>query len=447
MKQSPKNRGSLLSSTSMLALCEDYDALARPALGSLALGSSVMSGAGLLAQFPQPDFVDFLFCVMIGFILYQIARIFWFVAFSLPFHHERNALLTYAFVAALGFSCYAGVAITANLSATAGQMSQELVEQRAIDDLANAGTAFATHVDRLRLVLAALEQKQADARALKVSEIAGTGPTGARGSGPVADAGLAAETTVGLCVKTLQDRLEEASKHIDAVSAAVVDLRLAQGDPDLSGPTRDAVLKERTAQAINAMRALMALDPARAVEAVASNIAAGVPRPSNALPSSYARIDEINAGMRDFADELFELAAQIESEAPTLPRQSTLSVAEQLLETAWRLPALTMAALLIDLAGGVAVGGRCVLYRSYFARRREEAANDDPGHLTLDDLDRVASFLQHMAGAQDRMASGSATRKPGRPSGVRSRTVKGSKTTPATKTPRKGRKAGPASDA
>lgn len=421
MKPSPEERGPFLSSTSIYALCKQYDETAKPALGALAMISAVLSGAGLLSQFQSPDLYDFLLCALMGFSLYQIARVTWHGAWQLPNFDTKQTLSIYALVATLGFSAYAGVSVTANLSATAGEVSRNLAELGSIDGLENAGQEFASHVDMLSIISAALNERAAQATRLEQAEINGQGPTGVPGRGTVSNSFGASAAKYRQAAQTLDDLLARANGHVTAMTEALTALRAAQTDKDLSGADQDARLKVLSSNVISEMRSLMALDPARAVRAAASAIASGVPTQSQANAQSQARIAEISAGMRTYARELEAEADRIATLSPKLPTQATLSTAERLLQTAWRLPALTMAALLLDLCGWIAVGYRVAIYQAYKTKYREETERLVPNYVTLEDFGRVEEFFSRMAEAKARIESGTSAKKHGRPLGSKNK--------------------------
>lgn len=235
MKLSPEDRGPFLSSTSIYALCKDYDATAKPALGALALISGVLSGAGLLSQFQSPDLYDFLLCALMGFSLYQIARVMWRGAWDLPNYETKRTLSIYALVATLGFSAYAGVSITANLSATAGEVSRNLAELSSIDGLENAGQEFASHVDMLEVISGALAERAAQALQLEKAEINGQGPTGVPGRGSVSNSFGTSAAKYRQAAQTLDDLLARANGHVNSMTETLTALRTAQTDNSLSG--------------------------------------------------------------------------------------------------------------------------------------------------------------------------------------------------------------------
>lgn len=399
----------------LLVLCLSYDRKALPALATLALTSAVMSAAGLLSQFQDPDLYDFLLCLVMGFSLWQIARILWAGCWTLPELETRKALLIYAVVAILGFGSYAAVSVTANLSATAGEVSLDLAEQGQIDALDNAGHLFASYVDELGVLRVALVDRAGQARALEQAEIAGRGPTGIPGRGSVSNAYAASAGRFDQAARLIGQTLERGQTHVDGLSASIAELRVAQIDPELTGPAKRARLKVLTAEAIGEMRALLALDPARTIRTATVSLARGVPNQSQTNAQSRARIAEISADMRLYAEQLSAEADRIEAIAPELPEQSTLSTAERLLQTAWRLPALMMAALLLDLCGWTAVGFRLALYQALKAKQREEAAANGPTYVTLDDFTRVEDFLRRAAETKHRLANETGAPKRGRP--------------------------------
>ncbi len=411
----PNDPGPLWSSASLQALCVSFDGKVRPALGSLALCSAAMSAAGLLSQFQNPELYDFLLCGVMGLSLYQIARILWIGCWELPNLVSKKPLLIYALVATVGFGSYAAVSVTANLSATAGEASLDLAERGNIDGLDNASQEFVSYVSELQVLRAALLDRAAQARSLEQAEIAGQGPTGVAGRGSVSNSYAASEARYAQAAEMVGQILARAETHIDGLRKAIEELRAAQIDPDLSGAEKRARLKVLSANAIGEMRALLTLDPARAIRSASASIARGVPTQSQANAQSRARIAEISADMRLYADQLEAEADRIAALSPALPEQSTLSTAERLLQTAWRLPALTMAALLLDLCGWMAVGFRLALYQALHIRQREETERKVPTYVTLEDFERVGTFVEIAAATKKRVEAANDAKKRGRP--------------------------------
>lgn len=411
----PNEPGPLWSSASLQALCVSFDGKVRPALGSLALCSAMMSAAGLFSQFHNPDLYDFLLCGVMGLSLYQIARIMWAGCWELPNLVSKKPLLIYGLVAMVGFGSYAAVSVTANLSATAGEASLDLAERGNIDGLDNASQDFVSYVSELQVLRAALSDRAAQARSQEQAEIAGRGPTGVPGRGSVSNSYAASAARYAQAAEMVGQILARAEKHIDGLSKAIEELRAAQINAELSGAEKRARLKVLSAETIGEMRALLTLDPARTIRAAAASIARGVPTQSQANARSQARISEISADMRLYAGQLEAEADRIAALSPELPEQSTLSTAERLLQTAWRLPALTMAALLLDLCGWMAVGFRLALYQALRTRRREETERKVPNYITVEDFERVGTFVEIAAETKKRVESANGAKKRGRP--------------------------------
>ncbi|MGJ8530140.1 hypothetical protein [Maritalea sp.] len=407
--------GPLWSSAWLLALCLAFDAKARPSLSALALISAVISAAGLLSQFTNPDIYDFLLCALMGTSLWLIARIFWAGAWSLPHIEAKNPLLIFAVVATLGFSSYGAVSVTANLSATAGEVSLELAQQGSIDRLSNAGQSFVSYVSELAIIQAALVDRAKQARGLEGAEIAGNGPTGESGVGSVSNSYAASAVKYDQAAELLQTLLQATNGHVATLSSVITELRTAQINTEMTDAQKRARLKTLEAQAIGEMRALLSLDPARVIRQAANSIAEGVPARSQAKPQSRARIAEISAGMRRYAVQLDAEADRIEEFAPDLPEQVTLSMAQRLFATAMRLPALTMAALLLDLCGWTGVGFRLALYRSLKLKIREENESPLPTYITLAELGRVEDFARLVAESKHRIETETGAPKRGRP--------------------------------
>jgi hypothetical protein len=375
----------------------------------------MMSAAGLFSQFQNPDLYDFILCGVMGVSLYQIARIMWAGCWELPNLASKKPLLIYGLVATVGFGSYAAVSVTANLSATAGEASLDLAERGNIDGLDNASQDFVSYVSELQILRAALLDRAAQALSFEQAEIAGRGPTGVSGRGSVSNSYAASAARYAQAAEMVGQILTRAETHVGGLSKAIEELRATQIDGDLYGAEKRARLKVLSAQAIGEMRGLLALDPARTIRSAAASIARGVPTQSQANAKSRARIAEISADMRLYAGQLEAEADRIASLSPELPVQSTLSTAERLLQTAWRLPALTMAALLLDLCGWMAVGFRLALYQALRAKMREETERRIPNYVTLEDFSRVEQFVERAAEARQRVEAERGAAKRGRP--------------------------------
>lgn len=391
------------SSARLNAICQAYDAVAKPSLDGLAGISASVSAVGLARAFDAPTISDYLLCIVIGFALWLIARVMWAGAWQLPHLETKRTQAVFAFVAMLGFGSYAGVSVTANLNATAGQSSVELTQKDNIDTLENAGQAAASYVGEMQVVLAGLFEQAELARQSEKAEIGGQGPTGEPGRGPVSRSFLASGGKFSQAAVLLQGSLEQAATHVVAFADAVAALRAAQIDPNFTHAEKAGRLKVLTGQAISQMRALLALDPARSIRTAAASIATGVPTQSDASAQSQARIADISSGMLAYAGQMGAEADRIAALAPTIPQQATLSTAERLLQTLWRTPAWTAAALLLDLCGWIAVGFRVALYQTLKTMIAEENDRPPRTYVTLEDFERVEAFVKRAADARKRV--------------------------------------------
>ena len=305
-----------------------------------------------------------------------------------------SALLVYALVGVLGFSAFAIPSSLGSLSANGGGISLSVTQQGEIDALDNSRQEFARYVSELELIRSALDDRADQASRLQADEIAGRGPTGVAGVGSVSNSYGSAASIYGSAADLVGDALSQASGHIAVLDAILAEMRVFQASPEQSGPETAARLNILSGQAIAEMRALLALDPSRTIRAAAASVAQGVPPRSQANAQSQQRINEISAGMRAYAAQLAAEADRIEALAPELPQQSTQSPAERLIETMWRTPGPTMAAILFDLCGWIAVGFRLALYQALKAKLREENDRPVPTYVTLDDFERVEEFVK-----------------------------------------------------
>lgn len=426
------------SSAWLLVIIAWYESIARPSLSGLAIISSATAVVGFASQFDSPDFATYLRCAALGFALWLIARTFWAGAWTLPALETKNPLLVYTFVAMIGFSAFAIPSTLGSLLANGGGVSVSVTQQENVDRIDNQRQAFALYIGELPLVQVGLEDRATQARTFEADEVAGRGPTGISGVGSVSNSFGASAAIYDQAADILEEAASRATRHIDAFDAIIVELRAAQIDPDLRGAEKEAQLKLLAGRAIAEMRALLALDPARAIRAAASKIAVGVPQRSDARPPSQARIAEISAGMQAHAAELMAEADRIAALAPELPQQITLSPAERIIDTMWRMPGLTMAALLFDLCGWVAVFFRVALYMALKAKLADEGRKPGSPCIYLDEIDRTADFFKRTDKARKDMADPTKdTPKRGRPKG----------STNATRKTRKSGKDGGGSDA
>ena len=392
-----------------------FDAMAKPGLAGLAILSSGTAVIGFASQFDAPDLGIYLRCGAIGLALWLIARTFWAGAWLLPALETRQTLLIYTLVAIMGFLMFATISVFGSLSATGGDISRGLTQKQNIDQLDNSGQSFVQYIGEMAVVRAGLSDRATQAFDFERAEIAGDGPTGVGGRGPVSNSFGAAGRSYTQAADLLGETLSRAQQHVTALEAAIAKARAIQIEQTLSPSERDAELKVQSGRAISAMRALLALDPARSIRAAARKIAAGVPPQSRATPSSQQRIEEINAGMRAHASQLEGEADRIATLVPSLPEQTSLSPAERLLQTMWRMPGLTMAALLLDACGWIAIGFRIAIYRALKAKIAEENERPVPSSVTMEDFWRVEEFVDRAEEAKRRLEASSAPRKRGRP--------------------------------
>ncbi|MEL6201920.1 MAG: hypothetical protein AAFR39_06125 [Pseudomonadota bacterium] len=405
------------SSDWLCAIIDYYESIAKPSLSGLAILSSATAVVGFASQFDYQDFATYLRCGALGFALWLIARTFWAGAWTLPALETKNPLLVYAFVAVVGFTAFAVPSTLGSLLANGGGVSVSVTQQENVDRIDNARQDFALYIGELPLAQVGLEDRATQARAFQTDEIAGRGPTGIGGVGSVSNSFGASAAIYDQAADILSAATTRSKIHIQALDTIMGELRAVQIDPQLTGSERDARLKLLSGRAIAEMRALLALDPARALRTAASKIAEGVPQRSDARPSSQARIAEISASMRAHAAQLMAEADRIAALAPDLPQQVTLSPAERILETMWRMPGLTMAALLFDLCGWVAVFFRVALYMALKAKLAEEGRKPGSPFIYLDEMDRAAEFMKHAEETRARMADDKPGPKRGRPKG------------------------------
>lgn len=392
-----------------------FERTAEPSLGGLAIITSATAVVGFAQQHDTITLEVWLRCLVLGFALWLIARTFWKGAWLLPAFETKNTLKIYAVVAVLGFGMFAAVSVPGSLGATGGGIAREVTQSANIDKLANAGQEFAAYVDQMAVTHAALLERRDQANATRDAEIAGAGPTGAPGPGPVSNAFGAAGGKYQQGADLLGAALGKAKLEADALSTIVQEMRDVQADPALAQTTKSAQLKALSGQAIGKMRALLALDPARSIAAAAAIISEGVPQPNRANPSSRERIADLNAEMTAYATTLVDEARLIAGLAPAVPELTTLSPSERLFANMWRMPGLTMAALLMDLCGWIAVGFRVAIYQALKAKLREEAAKPAERVITASDFEKIEHILLRAEESRRLIEDLRPTAKRGRP--------------------------------
>ncbi|MEL6467960.1 MAG: hypothetical protein AAFQ58_23605 [Pseudomonadota bacterium] len=403
------------TSLSLREECAEFDAKVRPLLTHIAITSSAFSGLGIVSQFDNPGFTEYVFGAAAGGALLAVSTIMWTGAWCVPKLQYRKPLLIYGFVAAIGFGMYGTVSVTANLMATAGEISEQLSQKKTIDGLDNAGLEMAAFTDQLTVILAGLQDRAAQAARLQTLEASGGGPTGIAGQGSVYDAyGLSRSTYQG-AASLLAGTLAKAQDHISALEAVVADLRTGQADNTLDGAQKDAQLKILSARALSEMRSLRALNPVETIREAAASIGRGVPAQSSTSAASRARIADISADTRAYARSLESQADALEQALPDMPEQITLSMAERLLESAKSLPALVALALLLDAAAWAGIGFRASLYAAKDAKVEEEDQLPHPPYILVEDIANVEFIAQRTAEARERIEGTRPAAKRGRP--------------------------------
>ncbi|MEM7729676.1 MAG: hypothetical protein AAF311_10430 [Pseudomonadota bacterium] len=403
MTPRPDRNAPLWTVANLLWIAQTFDRQVKPKLFVIAIISAVMSALGVLQQFDNPTFADLMLSVVIGGALLAILAIFWTGAWLAPELAGKNAMRVYLVVAVLGFLACFGVSTTANLSATGGVASLQIGQKEEIDRFDNEGAEAALYVDQLVVARDAIAARAELARQAEADEIAGRGPTGIGGVGSVSNSFGAARVIYTTAAASLDTVLVRARSQVEALAATVAEMRVVQADGTLSPEERATQLKVLSSRAAGDIRGLLALDPARSIQAAADAIAVGVPPRSQASASSQARITEISADMRAFANTLRVEADRIATLTPEVPEQVTRSHTEVLIAAAWRMPALLMVAILLDGCGWIAIGWRVAIYSAVKTKMREEEEEDVPSYVTVMDLWRVAGFVDAITETRNRV--------------------------------------------
>lgn len=348
-----------------------------PWLIAIGIISSTTMVIGFARQIPNPDAMDYLRCGMIGLGMFGVTLIFWWGAWMLPSLRRKRHICAFSVMFVAFFPLIVAVSWTGSQQSLAGETSQTIIEIDTTDRIANAGRGAASYVDKMAIVLGGIEARRSQAKAGQDAEKDGTGPTGEDGEGPVWRSFGEAERRYDNAADLIRSNLAAAQSNLDRLNALIQELRAAQVHRDLSPTARSARIKALQGDAISTIRALLALDPARSVEAAAGLIAQGVPEQAGAKASALARIAEIEADMQSYALELKSQARQIAALAPELPTQSSLSPTEQLISTMMRTPALSLSALLLDSAGLLALLWRALLYAALRAQEHRSSCRLD----------------------------------------------------------------------
>lgn len=400
-----------------------YEAIAWPCLCALAILSSATAVIGFAGQFPNPDLTAYLRCAAVGLGLFCITTSFWAACWTLPIMETRKALFTYTISVIVFFPMFWVVSSLGSLGATGSDISDDLIQSGYVDELDNTSQEFALFVSEVDVSRAALTERADQAFALESAEVAGNGPTGVPGVGSVSNSYGEAGRTYARAADILAAALARAETHVAAIDSALAKLRAVGVSEDLDRAERAARAKDLSRTVINEMRALLALDPARTVGAAAQNIAQGVPARSGVNAASQQRIAEISAAMRAYAATMEVEALRIAALTPAIPEQTTLSTAERLIATMWRMPGLTMSALLLDGAGFLIIFFRHSMYQALYAKKREETERPVASYITIADLVRFGDFIELAEDAKRRVEDAKAAPKRGRPRLNRQKTL------------------------
>ncbi|MEM9238470.1 MAG: hypothetical protein AAGB07_00715 [Pseudomonadota bacterium] len=407
-------------SASLRENCAKYDAIIFPKLAGLSVVTSFVSAIGIAGQFQSADFDDYALAALFGFSLWLICSGFWYGAWQAPVMSYKNPTRFFGFMVVAGFCGYAGISVTANFTATAGKAAVELTQQRTINAFDNAGAEAASFVREIGSAQAATADRATQAARLQRLEADGGGPTGVAGRGSVYNAYGLSHGTYTQAAELIATMLKQAERRMAALQVSIAELRQVQADSNLNPSEKEVQIKILSAKTLDEMRGLLALDPIGTLREAAASIARGVPPQSGAPASSQARINEISADMRRYAQNLEGIAERLSANTPALPSQVTLSTTEQLWASAASLPALTALALLLDLSGFIFCGFRLALYRNLNAKVAEEDASDAPTVLLVEDILNTEFIVQRAAEARARIESARAPSKRGRPRKVKS---------------------------
>lgn len=403
------------NSASLRVSCAEYDAQIFPKLLALSVITSVVSAVGIAGQFQSPDFDDYVLAATFGFALWLICSGFWYGAWLAPVMSYKNPTRLFVFMVVFGFCSYAGISVTANFTATAGKAAVELTQQRTIDGFDNAGALAAAFVGDIGLAQASTADRATQAARLQGLEANGGGPTGVAGQGSVYNGYGLSHGTYTQAADLIASMLIQADARVVSLQSAIAELRKVQADQDLIPSEKDVQLKVLGSKALGEMRNLLALDPVGTLREAAASIARGVPPQSGAPAASQARINEISADMRRYAQSLEAIADRLAENMPELPAQVTLSTTEQLWASAASLPALTALALLLDLSGFIFCGFRLAFYRNMRAKAAEESASDAPTVYLVEEMLNTEFIIRRAAEAQAHIEAVRPQAKRGRP--------------------------------
>ncbi len=387
----------LFSRDTDLETIRQLDRVGLVLLSAMALLTAIFSGVGFLNQFPDAGLFEFSMALLFGFSVWLIAKMFWLGAWILPqFMLSGSLLAAYIVVAVFGFSAFGTISYFGNQRAIAGEVSQSLSDETRADALENNGGEATAYLALLQPVAAELAARTSQANASASAEVAGNGPTGVGGAGPVYRSFLNSSRRYAEAQSLVENTLRAGERLSQQLSGQLENLRSISQDGELTAGQKRTQIKIAAGQVIDTINQIRSLNPAGTVRAAAQTVAQGVPNQSGASSSSQARISEIRSSMVSYARTLDARANEIAERLPSAPQAFSLSQEEGLIDNIFRIPGLSMAALFFDFCGWIVIGFRYVAYHALRRRDQAEHSQKYNAYLTLDDLKRIEAMAQHV---------------------------------------------------
>lgn len=376
---------------------ERLDRLGGIHLFVMSIVTAIFSGVGFLSQFSTPTLENFALALVFGFSVWLIVSIFWTGAWILPqFNLGASLGAVYFVTAVFGFFAVAVISYFGNQRAIAGDVSLAISHETRADERANEVGAAADYIGLLKPILADLAAQEAQARSSAAAELAGNGPTGVGGSGPMHRSLVASTSRFGEAKGLVSSTLAEGEQLLFDADALLTELRSAAQDDAQSGAQRETTLKVIDGRIVNTINQMRSLDVSGTVRAASQIIARGIPHQTGAIASSQARIAELRNAMAAYGRELASQADRLSEARPDAPRAFSLSQEEHLMANFLRMPGLSMAALFFDFVGWVVIGFRYVGYHALRRRDAIEYSTRYNSYMTLEDLMRVRAMAAHV---------------------------------------------------
>ncbi|MEL6646280.1 MAG: hypothetical protein AAFQ05_01025 [Pseudomonadota bacterium] len=365
------------SSRDWARIHQSFKGRSQNAMVIASLSSASASAVGLASLNPgiAPD--QYLLIVLMGGVLWILLYAYSLALFQTALLEKRSHIAVAVLIVLATFPPIVLTSGISNLGAIAYETSVIDDQVSTTDEIKTASDTSRQFIGNLSGVEAGLRAQADQAVASQAAEIAGDGPSGQAGSGPVSRSFGEAELRYREAADVVAALLTDANEKLSRVDALIVELRLLQADQELDAPQRAAQLAVLHGQALAELRGVVALDPPTAIRTLAASIARGVPEQAGANRSARQRIAEINGNMAAYAALLLSEADRVATILPELPVQVTRTPTQQLMRAAIKKPAHVALAVLIDVLPLALTAWRWVIVAAYRdALKREQDARE-----------------------------------------------------------------------